>query len=89
MESNGDAPKLRVDFSIRVVADAPNYTAVGQMMDSLAGVVTDIVEGRGRFDFVSFQTQPCKAAELERWSAGYHNESQAVYDPQPTGADSF
>lgn len=65
MEPNGGAPKMRVDFSIRIVADANTYTSVGQMMDSLAGVIADIVEGRGRFDFVHFQTHPCKASRME------------------------
>jgi hypothetical protein len=65
MESNGGAPKLRVDFSIRIVADAPSYTSVGQMMDSLAGVIGDIVEGRGSWDFVGFQMHPCGAARME------------------------
>jgi hypothetical protein len=84
MESNGDAP-MRVDFSIRVVMDAQSYSEVGNVMDEIAAkirAVSIISEQKLRFDFVDFQTRPCKAARMQQLAL--HNESRADRDvPSP------
>jgi hypothetical protein len=77
MESNGAAP-MRADFSIRVVMDAQSYSEIGNVMDEIAAklrAVAIIAEQKLRFDFVSFNTHPCKAAQMEQLA--YHNESRA------------
>ncbi|HTE61067.1 MAG TPA: hypothetical protein VK631_12010 [Solirubrobacteraceae bacterium] len=84
------APTTRVDFQIRVVADAESYAQVGQMMDKLASALRIALDGRARFDFTSFQTHPCKAAEMERLSV-MALEPAVPYpvDPQIPGTDAF
>lgn len=86
MESTGDAP-MRVDFSIRVVMDAGSYTEVGNVMDEIAAkirAVSIIAEQKLRFDFVSFNTHPCKAALMDR--VAYHNESRAMLASEVPGS---
>jgi hypothetical protein len=85
MESTGDAP-MRVDFSIRVVMDASSYSEVGNVMDEIAAkirAVAIIAEQKLRFDFVDFQTRPCKAVRMEQ--IAYHNESRAQLDVAEPG----
>jgi len=69
---------MRVDFQIRVVMDAKTYTEVGNVMDEIVAklnAVNVIFEQHMVFDFVSFNTHPCKTMQMEH--AVYHNESRA------------
>jgi len=67
MNENSDKPIARASIGIRIVADVPNYTRAGRMMDEVYGVLKAALSEYGaRFDFTSFETQPCKAMQMER-----------------------
>lgn len=81
-------PITRASIGIRIVADVPNYTRAGRMMDEVYGVLKAALSEYGaHFDFTSFETRPCKAMQMEH---AMHGDVTDQYLPDdPITADSF
>lgn len=82
-EENGQAPrpKARADIQMRVVFDARKYADAGELMDAIEGSMGELLTGlqNARFDFVGFQTHPCKAVDMDRLA--YDEPQQAMPAP--------
>lgn len=66
MTENGDKPNFRADIGMRLVVDAKGYTEIGILMDAIGGAVNKALKGEpAAFDFVSFNTHPCKAIQMD------------------------
>lgn len=70
MNNNGHpSESLRSDIGMRIVLDAPSYSAVGGLMDEITAMLHALFRRdglRAEFDFTHFNTHPCKAAQMER-----------------------
>lgn len=75
--------KARADIQMRIVFDARKYEEVGELMDAIDGSMGELLTGlqNARFDFVGFQTHPCKAARMDQLV--YDSEPQAAFDSPP------
>jgi len=73
---------VRIDLGVRIVATVQDYRMAGTMMDDLHDAIEATLHiGRpptedhpwsydARFDFVNFQTRPCKANQMAVVAAG-------------------
>jgi hypothetical protein len=64
----------RVSIGMQLNVDIEKYEQMGRIMDQLERKLKKSLEKEGvraRFDFTSFNTNPCKAIEMDRhWSNG-------------------
>lgn len=60
--------KARADMQMRVVLDVDSYAEAGALMDDIEDAIGGLLAGRrrARFDFVAFNTHPCKAIDMDR-----------------------
>lgn len=61
----------RFDISMRIRIDAESYQHVGGLMDEIQAHVSKVLKSghtleHGKADFVSFNTNPCKAAAFDQ-----------------------
>jgi len=65
--TNGSREQFRADVQMQLVIDSDSYGDVGIVMDKIARAVRrEIGDMPARFDFIGFNTHPCKAARMAR-----------------------
>lgn len=62
-----DSARARADIQMRLIVDVDSYEKAGRIMDAVDAAMRTVLEPypQARFDFVSFQTHPCKALLMD------------------------
>jgi hypothetical protein len=68
---DGPAHRAVADIQMRLVVKVDRYVEAGQVMDDVRDAMDSILAGRkgAKFDFIGFQTHPCKEAQMARATA--------------------